>query len=216
MPLPSAEEVFAMRDEERRKLRLDPRKNRKKGKAHRYAYRPDFPRDELVKYMRNQGDLSRRKFDEAGGPEDPKSYDYRKEFGSWSRAKEFVFGSPAFAVDKTSARYLCACVCQKRLWTIRAFREAHRMEPDIVPSVKHVYRRYGRWSNLLEQAKRMSPIEVVAHYLHLRRRLGRRPTVPECENEGIAIRLLLKVHKSMSDVDEYALSVERELSERRM
>jgi len=197
----SAKEIAKMSDEERRRLRL----RRVSGK-YRKKPRPDFSRQQLVSYLRRKGFRSCRELDKGRRGQEPSSYDYRKEFGSWKNALEAVYGSrpPAFeSATSDDPEFYGKLVVQLDLWRKADWESARQKMPEVVPSINQVRRKFGRYSNLVEYARRLSLASALNRYLVLSRRLGRVPSLKDCQRDGVSIEAAVEHFGSKKAMDEF-------------
>ena len=170
--------LFRLSREERRRLCVG--RSQKKGYGE-HIKRPVRSREELLDYLKENGFRTSRKLEAERKEDDPNTFDYRKEFGSWLIAKDEAFGpDKAFKMEIT-AEYLVRVVSQYGLWTSRYYRNGHKIRPDLVPSYWFVEKEFKRWSTLLYYAERYDSKRMLTLFLRLQRKLGHEPSALECE-----------------------------------
>lgn len=197
----TAQEIAAMSDERRRRLQLGVRSGK-----HRTVPRPDFSRNQLVAYLRVKGFRSSRALVKGRQAKEPDVYDYRKEFGSWAKAVEFIFGvtSPVIeSLQPDDVEYYGRLVVQFDLWTKQDWLAARKRMPEIIPSVHCVRRRFGPYRNLAEYARRLSLASAMNRYMVLTRRLGRCPTMEDCRRDEVDIDIAVRHFGSKKAMDDF-------------
>jgi hypothetical protein len=143
---------------------------------------------------------------------EPIVWDFRREFGSWSKAVDEAFGRELeTAFDEL---YLLKAVIQFDLWSKEAYRGARKKDPQIFPSVYFVIKSWGRWSTFMVSAKRMALKAVLYDYRKLERRLKRRPTLREARVRGIPIDMALKKFGGKYNLDELLEGLEKQIEKR--
>jgi hypothetical protein len=131
----------------------------------------------------------------------PKVYDYQKEFGSWTQAILTAHGPPLPSIGQFDAKYMAKAVLEFGLWTQHRYREMRKQNPEIIPSIYFVYKEWGTWSNLKAYAKEFSMKQMLNSYMALWRRLGRTPTLTDCEEEGINLESPIAHFGSKREMD---------------
>ena len=177
------DDIIKMPAEKRRKLNLG-RKTKRKYRRHQRANRC---REELIAYLRINGISTSRHLESHRSEGEPNVYDYRKEFGSWQKAILEAHGHPLPTIGKFDAKYMAKAVIEFDLWTQAKYLEARKRSPEIIPSINFVYREWGKWSNLTSYAREYSMRKVLDLYMALWRRIGKTPTVKDCNEEGISL-----------------------------
>jgi hypothetical protein len=74
-------------------------------------------------------------------------------------------------------------------------------DPEAFPSLHFIYREWGTFRKLKEYAQQVSMKKMLESYLSLWRRLGRKPTLKECDEEGINLERPLKYFGSKREMD---------------
>ena len=190
------DDIIKMPAEKRRRLNLG-----RKKRTNKRCPRRRRSRDELIAYLRQNDIRSTRQLDARRQEGDPTVYDYRKEFGKWSQAVLVTFGPPLPSIGRFDAKYMADAVIEFGLWTQLSYRAVRKLRPDIIPSINFVYSEWGKWSNLTAYAKEVSMKAVLNSYLSFWRRLGRTPTVAECDEEGIKLETPIKHFGSKRKMD---------------
>lgn len=200
--------LLALHPAERSKVRL--RKKQRKPYGHRHR-RPQRSREELLEYLVRNGIKTTRALTRQRQTDDPTVGDYRrkKAFGSWSEAVKAAFGPPPpFSKPIPTPEYILNCMLQMRLHTRAAWEQARRQNPTITPSRYWITRLYGSFDNLKFAAEKRSGEMVMRRVLLLARRLGRPPSLGECQANGIDTRPAVFVcggKQGMLDVIRFAL-----------
>lgn len=194
--MPRLDDIIRMPAEKRRKLSL----GKKKGSYRRHPRR-QRGRDELLAYLRTHQIRHTRQLEGIREDGDPNVYDYQKEFGSWGQAILVAYGPPPPSIGRFDAKYMALAVIEFGLWTQQLYREKRKLHPDIIPSIYFVYREWGKWSNLKSYAKEYSMKQVLNSYMALWRRLGRTPTLKECDDEGINLEAPIRHFKNKRNMD---------------
>jgi hypothetical protein len=151
--------------------------------------RPDRTPEELIQYLREKEISSARDLNRKRQAGEPNVYDIARKFGSFNTAMLQAFGprKPPTADPPHDAQYIVRCVTAFGLNSYRKYLRARRMRPDVVPSINQVRRQFRTVDNLFFIAQRLSLKGNIEGYIALRRRLGRRPTVGECEAAGVGL-----------------------------
>lgn len=194
----TAEEIAAMSDDRRRRLRL---------KKYKIKPRPDFSRGQLVEYLRLKGFRSSRELVKNRGVQEPDVYDYRKEFGSWSNAIKEIFGDfkqpEVISAPIDSVNYYGDLVIKFDLWRQSDYLAARKRMPEVIPSFYHVKRKFGRYSNLVEFSRRLSLVSALNRYMVLMRRLGHKPSMKECNDYNVDIEVAIKHYGGKKQLDNF-------------
>ncbi len=185
----------------RRKYRPRPRK-----------IRPRRTGGELLEYLRKTGIRSSRRLMALRKDGDPIVWDYRREFGSWSKAVEQAFGRELQA--DFDPRYLLKTVIEFNLWSQRAYQRARNKAPHIFPSVKFIIKMWRTWANFMKCAQATSLDAALDKYRKLERRLGHRPTMRECRVRGVLIEEALRRFGGKHTLDELLSGAERQRERR--
>lgn len=148
-----------------------------------------FSREELLDYMRRNNIRSPQKLDSFRVDGDPIPNSYKKEFGSWREATVAAFGKPVVkpAMDKV---YMAKCAMSLGIETFDQYRQVRKNNPEILPSVCHIIKEFGSFSEFMVDVKACSFKDTLNAYLVLCRRLGKIPTLDDCARAGIKIDIL--------------------------
>jgi hypothetical protein len=190
------DEILAMSKYARKRRRL-----KQKRKKYSKEVRGPFDRQMLLEHLRESGIRSWRKYKAARKSGDPTVYDYRKEFGSWEVACHVAFGKDPIEVKKLDHNYIYLTIIQFNLWTLRAYLEARKVRPDVLPSRARLREEWGRWSNVKDCAQRASTARTVDEYIKLWRRLGRKPKKQDCKDVGLVIDEAIAYYGSKKEMD---------------
>jgi hypothetical protein len=169
-----------------------------------YKRRPRMSRDELITYLKENGMRSVGQLLKSRGKDDPIPWDYRREFGSWSKAIEVAWGTPPhdpFAVKRPTHAYLVKCCNDLNIWRRDDWLAARRRDPAIVPSIWWVRRLWGRFDNLRWQAEKENFKFMMEGYVRLQMIHGRAPTNDELRRAGIPMEAMRKVFDDKHDMD---------------
>lgn len=148
-----------------------------------------FSRDELIHFLVAGGFRSSRMLMRARNPGEPTVYDYRKEFGSWSKALVVAFGSDGGEAPK-NRMYVIRAVIEFNLWSKSRYIKVHKTCPDVVPSMRIVNRLFGSFGILKRLAAAKSLKKSLSDYLELREKIGRSPTSVQCAKAGIDLQAM--------------------------
>jgi hypothetical protein len=146
--------------------------------------RKAFSRDELLDYLKQGGIRSWRVLEKKRSTFDPTTFDYRKEFGSWRKAVEVAFGSGSLRPE-IDVLYVLRAVPYFNAWTWRKYKEARKAHPDVLPSVNFILHEWGKFSRFVFFARGQFLATAMNDYRAVWRKLGRRPTVDECQAHGV-------------------------------
>jgi hypothetical protein len=185
--------------------RLNPGARRKRRGKYRRHPRVRKSGPELVVYLREKGFRTKRRLESERSEGEPNEYDCRLAFGSWMKAKEEAFGVDIrLRVDRQD---VVATIFRLGLWSRSRYILARMQYPDL-PSYRVIRKRWGRWGNLVHEARKMSVSKTVEAYMKLMRRFGRLPNVSECEREGLSISEAVEFFGSKAEMDEYVSGLE--------
>jgi hypothetical protein len=198
------DDIIKMPAARRRKLNL----SKKTKKEYNKYPRKKRSREELIAYLRINEIRYSRKLEAVRQEGDPNVYDYRKEFGSWANATLAANGPPSPSIGRFDAEYMAKAVIEFDLWTQAKYRAARQRSPDIIPSINFVYKEWGKWSNLTAYAREVSMKKVLNSYMAFWRRLGRVPTIKECEEEVINLEKPIKHFGSKREMDKLLSELE--------
>ena len=197
------DDILKMPAEKRRKLNL----SRKKRTYKRHPRRM-VSHDDLIQYLRTNEMRTSRELGEKRQEGDPNLYDYRKEFGSWNQAKLVAFGPPPPSIGRFDAKYMASAVIEFNLWSREAYHSKRMLRPDILPSLYFVYKEWGMFGNLTQCAKEVSLRRTLDTYLSFWRRLGRTPTLAECEAENVNLETPIKHFGNKKEMDKFLSTLE--------
>lgn len=178
-------------------------RRRKRYRRYKKQDRKKLSRDDMLEYLRSNEVRSSRMLMEVRKPDDPNVDDYRKEFGNWSDALHLAFGS--IEASKHDAEYMLKAVLEFNLWSVKRFREARKVDPDIIPSWSSIRREWGSYSNLIESARRLDLRNLLLEYLKLMRRLGRTPTLNDLKKYNLRMDAAIKFYGGKKEMDEFVL-----------
>jgi len=162
--------------------------------------RKAFSRDELLDYLRQGAIRSTRVLDRKRSTLDPTVFDYRKEFGSWRKAVDDAFGKGPLK-PSIDARYVLRAVPYFNAWTWKRYLEARRAHPEILPSVRFILREFGKFSEFVACARWVSLEQTMESYRALWRKLGHRPLLEECRNNGVRIDFAIEFFRGKAGLD---------------
>lgn len=167
------------------------RRNRRRQRRGPHEPRPRRSQEELIEYLLEHDIHSSRALMRKRQRHEPTIYDFRKSFGSWSAAMAAAHGSRRDPFKPSvDPEYLIHAVIELDLWSYRRFLAARKRRPDLVPSINQIRRHCGTFSNLLVVAERHSTTRTLRKYAALHQRLGRRPTLLDCQRAGISLDAL--------------------------
>jgi len=109
-----------------------------------------FTREELINYLTINNLDSARKLANFRKSKEPAVYDYKKEFGSWKKAKEESFGEIFTDEIRCDRELLIKVVIENNLWTWRRYLEAREKTPDIIPSTNQIKNIFNSFSGLTD------------------------------------------------------------------
>ena len=193
----SAEDLLNLPPSKRRKTKIGtPKQDRKQ--------RPEFTRDELIDYLRSHDFRTAQSLAVGREEKDPVVYDYRREFGTWQKAKEAIFGKQPERAKPEDAEYLAKVVLEFEIHSRDQWIRAHHKRPEIVPSIYHVRKHWGTFTNLKAFVYKVYSCQLVLReYIALRRRLRRWPTLEDCAAEGLILEKPLKLFDGKRKMDAY-------------
>jgi len=189
-----------------------------------YAKRPNFSRDELLSYLRDNKITTRNQLQKHRSASDPLLYDYTKMFQKWSIAVNEAYkeiprpekadGPPIATSNQEFDEYLAKLVIQFNLWTASAYRKARKSRPDVIPPFYIIMRQFQSFGRLIFMAKQFSLGENIDKYIVLKRRLGKWPTLPECYAHRIDLSKALNFFKTKRQLDQYLERMEKAKNEK--
>jgi len=182
------------------------RKGKRRGSYKRHP-RPCFSREHLIEYLQDNGFRTVRQIRRERGEGEPTSDDYVKEFGSWSRARDIVFGAPEPEPD-FDVEYMLKGIIEFDLWTWRKYIKTQKKRPDIFPSIYRVRKRWGSFSNMIYLARKMSITQTLNAYVRLWRKCGHTPTLKECDSAGVDVSAVIKFFEGKRAMDDYVSRME--------
>jgi len=183
------------------------RKKRPSRKGKRYRGRVLLDREGLVEYARSNNIRSSHQLTKKRKKKDPNVYDYQKEFGSWKKAMQYIWGKDV-TTDFTPI-YMLQCICLYEIRTAKAYRAARRKYPFTVPSMHAIIVEYGSWRNAKESASRLACKPVQKQFEDYWDELGRPPTIKECKKKGIKIEVLIDFHGGVKKFESITRMMER-------
>lgn len=171
--------------------------------------RKAFSRDELLEYMRKGGFRSARVMMAKRLDGEPTEWDYRKEFGFWSKAVEAAFGKQI--LPTVDSMYLVVTALKFNIRTYEQYMVARKKDPIVFPSVRAVRREFGTFGNFFWCVRAKDFESTMKEYLKLSRRLNRRPTMDECHTAGVAVdqwMWLLETKEELYDMADRMAAIE--------
>jgi hypothetical protein len=176
------------------RLTLDQiKRKRKKLRMMTKIARPRYTREELVALFKERGCMSKEQWMAQRREGDPLPYDFVREFGKWNDVIRYVFGSQCLPPD-TSPDYIARLMSENELWRRKDWDLAHARHPDIFPSSRTVFGKFGDFRRARLYAIRYSAKAETEAYLVLKRKLGHNPSIAECRDNGIDYRRLTEVY----------------------
>ena len=200
------DDILTMPDSQRQKIRF-----RKRRKKYHCEKRPKFTREELLAYLRKNNFRSPLQIMKGRKPGEPKTYEYLREFGTWKNAKLNAFGVPPAPTDPV---YIYKTVIEFNLWTQKAYLAARKKRPDIIPSIRIVYNRWGKFSTLKKFAQRFSIRVLIESYWELKRKLGRHPESDECRAHGIHLEKAIEFFDGKRKLEKFVDALESQNEEK--
>jgi hypothetical protein len=164
-----------------------------------------FSRGELADFLIAGNYRSSRALMASRKSGEPKVYDYQKEFGSWAKAIDEVFGKNE-GEPPQSRLYLVKAVIEFGLWTRKRYQEVHVQRPDVLPSLRTVVREFGNFGVLKRLAAARSLSKALTDYFELMRRIGRRPTVLDCSRANLDLKAMRAMFGGKRQLDQYLTS----------
>lgn len=158
-------------------------------------------RDELIDHLRRGQLDSVRKFRNNWRKGYPTEWEYVVEFGSWQAAKEAAFGREPRRFSEFTEGYSIKAVLDFELWSYRSYCEARRRSPDIIPSHHRIRTLFGSYTGLKKAAMRANVEIAVNSYLALGRRLGKVPSLRECDRHGVDISGAIEIFGTKKKLD---------------
>lgn len=172
-------------------------------KGHRKLERPERTKEQLAEYLRKSGFRTRDQLRAGRHEGDPTDDDYRQAYGTWTNAVKEVFN-----IKPVDREYVIKSVIEFNLWRRDDYRIARKNRPDIFPSERVVIESFGGWRALKKMAAAMSLRKTIDRYLALKIKLGKKPTIIDCEVEGVIIDAAIKVYGSKNEFDKFIESLE--------
>ena len=165
--------------------------------------RNSFSRQELLDYLKRTGTRSWRVLERNRVDGDPITGDFRKEFGTWKNAVEAALG-PTITPLKTDALYVLRAVPFYNAWTYHSYIAARRLSPHVLPSMNFIRRTFGKFSTFIALAREMNLKKATDDYRALSLKMGKRPTIPECEAAGLNLGFALDFFGGKPGLDNFA------------
>lgn len=197
------QKIIEMSDEKRRNVIIRRRIRRRPKRIERQR----FSEKEMLNLLKESLCRSWRKWESQRKPEHPSVYDYRKTFGSWGQAVKKAYGDIDTGGKRDGAYYI-KLVIEFDLWKHSQYVIAHKLRPDIVPSYRQLRKGWKSYRVLVEAAKRVSIKKILERYMSLYRRLGRKPTMDQCRQDGVQIDYAIRLLGSRERLDELINMVE--------
>jgi hypothetical protein len=165
--------------------------------------RPKRTKEQLSNYLIKNNYRTRAQLVNGRKEGDPTPDDYKKEYGNWTNAVTEIFN-----IEPLDRRYVLKAIIEFNLWTQRAYINAHRKRPDILPSYYIVTKEFGSWVIIKELAVMVSVKKTLHAYMELKKRLGRIPTLEDCQMAGLIIDSVVKIYDGKSGLDKFVESLE--------
>ena len=169
----------------RRRVRLLPR-------PYKPRNRRTWTSSELHQYAKANGLNSayRVRQHRMTNPDAPSTHVFAKVVGggSWSAARVSIFGGlPASMKPHFDAKLIVQLILHGDLWTREKWCDAHRRDPQVIPSINVIRREFGAnaWSNALHCAQSMSNERQLKIWLNESRKLGRPLTTLEMREKNL-------------------------------
>jgi hypothetical protein len=178
------------------------RKRRSRG-SYKKRPRPERSKEKLAKYLKDNGFKTREQLRRGRHDGDPTDDDYRKAYGSWTAAVAEIWN-----IQPVSRKYLLKAVIEFGLWTREAYLEAREKRPDVFPSVSVIKREFGSWGAMKEVASAMSVRRTLEAYIVLKKRLGKKPNLKDCQMAGLVIESAVKLYGGKNGLDKFVDSLE--------
>jgi hypothetical protein len=151
--------------------------------------RPELTKDELVNFLLKNKIKSANKLRKIRKAGDPKVYDYVLAFDSWKNARQAAYGTMSDWISKpiSSDEELIRLVLENNIRTSTQYKQKQKERPDIYPSIKKIFVRWGRWSAFKHHVQSYSIKRTIEEYMKLSRRLRRIPTSVDCRQENLVL-----------------------------
>jgi hypothetical protein len=169
--------------------------------AYKRHLRKKYTKEQLAEYLNKKGFKTRSKLRAGREAGDPTDNDYVEAYGSWGNAIEEIF-------ERFDRRYILKTIIEFNLWTFKDYLSACKGKADIIPPYRMVLNEFGSWSNAKELATAMSIRRTLQAYIHLKKRLGKIPTLKECQMAGIIIDVAVETYGGKSELDSFIKSLE--------
>jgi hypothetical protein len=183
-------------------LKLWRSKRRSRG-PYKKRDRPNRTKDELAEYLIKNNFRRRSQLRSGRREGDPTDSDYYREYGSWTLAITEIFN-----IQPIDRKYILKSIIEFNLWTKRTYHIACKNRPDVIPSYRNVLNEFGSWSIAKELAVAMSVKKTLHAYMELKNRLGKRPTLEDCQMAGLIIDSLIDIYGGKSGLDKFVESLE--------
>jgi hypothetical protein len=204
MPL-SLRDMFSLPDRKRRKISLT---YKPRGK-YRKEIRPKYSQDELVEFLRERNIRSIRQVEKFRKPGEPTASDFRRAFKHWKDALCMAYGWNEPLDVVRDPEYMAKVVVQLGITTVKGYIEAHRKRPDIIPAYRDLRRVWGGFKRLKLIVRRYSLALLLNDYMVLRRRLGRHPTLEDCEKASVNLEKGIEFFGDKKRLDDFLDSMEK-------
>lgn len=165
--------------------------------------RPKRTKEQLAEYLIKNNFRTRVQLRNGRQEEDPTDVDYCKEYGSWTAAVTEIFN-----IQPVDRRYILKSIIEFNLWTKRSYQSVRKKRPDVFPSYCTIEKEFGSWGIAKELAVTMSVKKTLHAYMELKKRLGRRPTMEDCQMAGLIIDSVIKMYGGKSGFDKFVESLE--------
>tara|TARA_R110000824_G_scaffold24779_2_gene86824 strand:- start:5768 stop:6382 length:615 start_codon:yes stop_codon:yes gene_type:complete len=178
-------------------------RRQQKRRKYRARTRKKFNREELISFVLEKEITSIRKLMKQVDFCRPILQDFKDEFGSWKKAKEEIYGIKVEKVMRPDydRRYLMKTIAYYDIWSRKKWRQAHKENPEVVPSEFHVVKHFDTFKNMFFVAERY--IKMGECYWNLWIELGKKPKMTDCERHQIDISKLIQEHGSKELLDKF-------------
>lgn len=198
-----ADDIIRMSIRQRRRFRMFGKPQSRKTEK-----RKNFSQDELLDYLRRYGIRSAGCLESKRQKGEPKVYDYIKCFGSWKKAAEAAFGKQI--VPTVDAMYVVESALLFDVNSYEQYLAVRKKNPVVFPSVYHVRKEFGTFSEFIHCVRRKSLARTLDGYLKLGRRLKKTPTLEDCRTAGVAVDSWMWYFQTMKDLHRMAMRMESE------
>jgi hypothetical protein len=165
----------------------------------------DYTKEEILYWARKKCIYTQRDLKAAREEGDPSVTSVQRVFGNWMTFKQHLFQrfrtpdiTKKLLAPPTDALYLCEIANRYSIRSSRHYEALRRLYPNVIPSIKHVRKEFGKWSNYKFLYTRLEMSQVVEKYKILMKTLDRSPTNSELKKEGLDITYFIKIHGSKS------------------